>query len=344
MVSLDIFHKDPFTTIQLTAAVEKVPYQPTLLGEMGIFDPKPIRTEGLFVEERQGVLALVQSSPRGTPPPLERTTENRTARYFKTPRLAHGDTIYAHELQGIRQFGEEAELMEVQAEVARRLAGPTGILANLDYTEEHMRLGAVQGVVTDADGSTIYSFYDEFGIAAPAAVSFALAAGTANSLRPIINGIVRAMARASQGAFTPATRVKALCGDTFYDDFVNHPDVIRTFVNWSAAADIREGTTGGAFQSFPFAGVDWINYRGSDDTTTITVPTNEARFFPVNAPGVFVKAMSPADRMEFVGELGRPRYVYPVFDTDRNQFWRMEAYAFPLYMCTRPGVLYSGTA
>jgi hypothetical protein len=342
MVSLDIFNKDPFTTIQLTQAIEKVPFQPTLLGDMNIFDPKPVRTEGIFVEERQGKLTLIQTSPRGTPPPSERVTEERTARYFKTPRLAEGDTIYAHELQNIRAFGEEAELMEVQAEVARRLSGPTGILKNLEYTEENMRLGALQGILLDADGSQIYSFFDEFQIAAPAEIAFDLAAQTPNTLRLIINGIVRGMARASQGAFTPMTRIKALCGDQFYDGLVNHTDVVKTFLNWSAAADIREGTSGGAFQAFPFAGIDWINYRGSDDGATIAVPTDKVKFFPVDAPGVFTKVLSPADRMEFVGALGQPRYVYPIFDTQRNQWWRMEAYAFPLYMCNRPGVLYSG--
>jgi hypothetical protein len=68
------------------------------------------------------------------------------------------------------------------------------------------------------------------------------------------------------------------------------------------------------------------------------------KFFPVEAPGVFTKVMSPADRMEYVGQLGQPRYVYPIPDRDRNQWWRMEALAFPLYMCNRPGVLYSGRA
>jgi hypothetical protein len=75
--------------------------------------------------------------------------------------------------------------MQVQAEVARRLAGPTGLIANVRYTWENMRLGAVQGLLVDADGSTLYNWFDEFGSSAPAEVDFNLAAGTANSLRPI---------------------------------------------------------------------------------------------------------------------------------------------------------------
>ncbi|HEV2365405.1 MAG TPA: major capsid protein [Caulobacteraceae bacterium] len=344
MVSLDIFHQDPFSTIQLTEAVEKVPFQPTLLGDMGIFEPEPIRTTALMVEERTGILTLIKTSERGTPQNSERITEKRTARYFAVPRITQGDTIYANEIQNIRAFGTETELMQVQAEAARRLSGPTGLLANVAYTWENMRLGAVQGVLLDADGSQIYSWFDEFQITAATEVGFNLAAGVANSIRPLCNQIVRAMARASQGAFRPTTRVIALCGDTFYDEFVNHPDVIRTFLNWAAAEDIRTGGTGGAFSSFRFAEIDWINYRGSDDNSTVALPVDRVKFFPVGAPGVFKKAIAPADRFEYVNTLGKDVYVYPIFDRDRNEWWRQEVYSYPLFICTRPAVLQSGRA
>jgi hypothetical protein len=344
VVSLNVFYQDPFSTIQLTKAIDKIPFQPTLLGDMGLFEPFPIRTTALMIEERQGVLTLIKTTPRGAPINFERVTEKRTARFFNVPRIVAGDTIMAAELQNIRQFDTETELMQVQAEVARRLAGPTGLLSSIAYTWENMRLGAIQGIVLDADGSTIYNFFNEFQVAPPTPVAFSLSSDIANSLRPIINNLVRTMARASQGAFTPMTRVTALCGDQFYDEFVNHPDVIRTFLNWSAAQDIRDGTSGGAFDSFRFAGVDWINYRGSDDNSTIKIPTNEVFFFPRNAPGVFQKVMAPADRFEYINTPGKDVYVYPIFDRDRNEWWRQECYSYPLFICTRPAVLQNGTA
>lgn len=342
MTMLDIFHQDPFTSIQLTAAVERVPYQPVGLGELGIFDPMPIRTKALTVEERTGKLTLIPTSPRGAPL-VERTTEKRKVRYFDVPRIAKEDTITADELQSIRAFGTESELMQVQAEVARRLNGPTGLLRDVEYTWENMRLGAVQGILVDADGaSVLYNWFDEFQITQPTEVAFNLAAQTANSLRPIINGIVRGMARAAQGAFTPMTRVYALCADDFYDAFVNHTDVIRTFINWSDARDIRGGNQGAAFGAFEFAGVTWLNYRGSDDSSTIAVPAGKVKFFPVNAPGVFQVAYSPAETFDFVNTPGKPQYVLPIFDRDRNAWWKMEVYSYPLFVCTRPEILFRG--
>lgn len=343
MVSLDIFHQDPFSTIQLTAAVERVPFQPSALGELNIFDPMPIRTKALMIEERTGKLSLIPSSSRGSPP-TERTTEIRKARYFDVPRIMTADTVTADELQSIRQFGTESELMQVQTEVARRLSGPTGLLRNVEYTWENMRLGAVQGQLLDADGSTvIYNWFDEFQIAQPVEIAFNLAAATPaeGALRVLCNQVVRGMARAAKGAFTPATQVYGLCGDTFWDELVSHPDVTKTYYNWSAATELRKGQ---AFEAIRFGGINFFNYRGSDDNTTIAVGADRVKFFPVGAPGVFMTAWSPAESFDFVNTLGKPVYVQPIFDRDRNAWWRMEVTSYPLYICTRPEVLFSGRA
>lgn len=343
MASLDIFNQDPFTTVSLTAAVDKFPYQPGALGELALFDDDPIRTTALVVEQRQGRLVIIPLSERGEEG-TQRTTEKREARYFEVPRLRHSDTVYANELQNIRAFDTESELMQVQDEVARRLAGPTGLLKNIEYTWEFQRLAAVQGLFTDADGSIRYDWFQEFGIAKAAEVAFNLAAGTANSLRPLCNQITRSMARKAQGAFTASTRVFALCGDAFYDAFVNHPDVIRTFVNWSDAQEIRGGGAGGAYSSFEFGGIRWINYRGSDDNETIKIPDDKVKFFPQGAPGVFRRALAPGESFQWVNTPGKPVYVVPIMDRDRNEWWKMEVSSYPLHICTRPEVLLSGRA
>ena len=343
MASLDIFNQDPFSTVTLTAAVDKYPYQPTGLGALGIFEDVPIRTTALVVEQRQGQLVVIPFSDRGEEG-TQRTTEKRQARYFDIPRLRHSDTIYANELQNIRAFGEESELMQVQDEVARRLSGPTGLTSNIEYTWEYQRLAAVQGLFTDSDGSIKYDWFQEFGITPASEVGFNLAAGTANSLRPLCNQITRSMARKAQGAFTPSTKVFALAGDSFYDLFVNHPDVIRTFVNWSDAQEIRGGNAGGAFEAFEFGGIRWVNYRGSDDNTTIKIPDDKVKFFPVGAPGVFRRALAPGESFQWVNTPGKPIYVVPIFDRDRNEWWKMEVSSYPLHICTRPEVLLSGKA
>jgi hypothetical protein len=343
MASLDIFRSDPFSTFQMTSAIERLPYQPDGIDALGVFTDNPIRTTAVGVEERNGVLSVIPISERHTPPNSERTTERREMRYFQTKRIVQGDTIWADEIQNIREFGQETELMQVMTEAARRLSGPTGLIQNIRYTHENMRLAAVKGILVDADGSSIYNWYDEFGFQPALPFYFDLATATANTLRPLINKMVRGMARSSKGAFRPNTKVYALCGDLFWDLFTNHPDVIRTFLNWNEAREIRDGDQGAAFSTFRFGGVEWVNYRGSDDNSTIKIADNEVEFFS-DAPGVFERTLAPAETIEWVNTPGKEFYVIPIFDRDRNMWFRNEVYSYPLFICKRPDTLRKGFA
>jgi hypothetical protein len=343
---LDIFHSDPFTAIALTDAVQRNPYNPVGLGTLNLFDPNPIRTKALAIEERTGKLVLIPYSARGAEG-TQRTTEKRKMRYFDVPRLLHDDTIYAEELQSVREFGTESILMQIETEVARRMSGPTGLLASVEYTKEYLRLAAIQGMCLDPkDGTFMYNWFDEFQITQAPEIAFNLAPAvpTPNTLRPLCNQIIRTMARKSQGAFTPTTRVYAICGDVFYDQFVNHPDVIRTFINWSDARALRDNSQGAAFDQFDFSGITWFNYRGSDDNATIKLQDDKVKFFPVGAPGVFREAMAPGETVDWVNTPGKPVYVLPIFDLLRRMWWKIETYSYPLMICTRPEVLLSGRA
>ena len=261
-------------------------------------------------------------------------------RNFECVRLAESDRIMADELQDIRAFGSETEMMQVQDEVARRLSGPAGIMSKIELTWENMRLGAIQGIVTDADGSVLVNFFTEFGIAQPAEIAFDFANTVAGALRPKIEqNVVRPMVRAGKGSFTTGSSIVALCGDAFWDDLVNHDEIRTTFLNQQAASALREKTAFGAFQ---FAGVDWFNYRGTDDNSTVAVATDTAKFFPQNASNVFSVSWAPAEFTPFVNTLGRPMYPMVLPDEKRQAFVDIEVYSYPLFMCKQPGMLFRG--
>jgi hypothetical protein len=349
-VSLDVFNTDPFKTIQLTQAVEKVPFLPQGIGGLGIFEDDPIYVETAVVEERDGLLALIPFSERGTDG-LQRTTELRKARAFKVPRLRHEDTVYARELANIREFGTESVLMQVMTEVARRFAGPAGLLRNIEYTWEYQRLAAIQGLLLDSDGSTLYNWFTEFGVTQPTEIAFNLSANVEGALRPLANSVVRGMARAAKGGFLQSTEIYAACGDDFWDAFTTHQDVTRTYYNWQAAQELRTGAAFDtktfepaqlSFQAMYFAGIYWFNYRGSDDASTIAIAHDKVKFFPRGAPGIFRRVLSPGESIDWVNTLGRPYYARIIPDVQRNEWAKPEVSSYPLHICTRPAVLYSG--
>ena len=335
---LDIFKSNAFSLTSLVAAIEKIPFQPQRLGELGIFESVPSMTKSVSIEERSGVLSLLPLSQRGAPLG-QRTTEKRKIRDFGCRRIAKQDVIMADELLGVRAFGSEIDMVSAQAEVARRFAGPTGLLRDIELTWEYMRLAAIQGLFVDpADASTVYNYFTEFSIS-PNSVAYldlAAAAPDPGELRKNITAIVRTVLRKLQGGGGPSVRIHALCSDTFWDALTSHVEVRQTFINWNAAVELRSGN---AFGAMSFGGIDWENYRGTDDGSTVTVPTDTALIFPVGAPGMFQTVWAPSEFLEDVGQRGRPVTPKVIPDLERNAKVTIEAYSYPLFLCTRPGAL-----
>lgn len=337
MATLDVFNSDAFSLTSLSSQVEKVDYVPGLIGSLGVFEPVPVRTRTVWVDRREGEVNLIQTSANGAPPE-ELVRDDRSAVPLKAVRLAKGSTIYAAEIAGWRAFGSENEQTVVMTEYARRMAR---VRQDIEYTHEKHRLGALQGILLDADGSTIYNYATEFGETIPAATSFELDVNTTD-VRGICHAITRSVARSAKGAWIDGrTTLHALAGDAFYDALINHPQVRETYLNWSAAADLRGNAAFGAFQ---YGGITFHNYRGSDDNSEIAVNTDQVKFFPVGAVDVFKQVMAPADEfIEYVGAPGQNVYSINIRDKDRNAWVRNEQYSYPLYICQRPGILRTGT-
>jgi hypothetical protein len=321
----------------MLAAIEHTSFKPQYLGSLGLFSDEPSATRAVTVEARDSTLSLIPTSPIGAPLP-QLTADARKLRTFMTTRLAKGSRIMAEEVQGVRAFGSTSELQQVQELVARRLQR---LRDDMELTHEHHRLGAVQGILLDADGSTLVNYFTEFGVQQPAVVEFDFTTLEAGEVRALIEGsITRPMIRAAQGAFVTGSRIIALCGDDFWDGLVNHAEVRQTYINWQAAMALREAT---AFSTFPYAGVDWVNYRGTDDNSTVAISSSDAKFF-IQAPGIFQVAWAPAEFIDTVNRPGVPLRPMVVPDpSGRNAFVDVEVYSYPLFFCTRPKTLYRAT-
>jgi hypothetical protein len=327
---MDVFEADGFSSIEMTAALNKQDYLPSFLGDMGLFRVRRIRTEKFAIEEKDGQLSLIQSSPRGAP--IDQSQRpRRNYRDFRTVRLAQGDRITADEVQGIRAFGEETELMQVQREVAER---QMALRRDLELTWEHMRLGAIMGIVTDADGSTIYDFFSEFNVSQPSEINFALSTNS-TEVQAKCAQVVRAMQKNAKGAWGPGAYVGAVVGDNFFDSLVTHPEV-RDAYKQQQSQQLRANL---AYQELQFGGIRFVNYRGTDDGSTVSIGTDKAKFFPVNAPGAFEVAFSPGEAFDFANTPGQDFYTMLVPDRDRNMYVDVEAYSYPMFYPTRPAML-----
>jgi hypothetical protein len=339
MAMIDIFNDDAFNTVTLTNALSKIPYKPQMLGSLGIFQPKPIRGIDIAYEKMEGTLSLIQTSQRGAP--LEqRGNEKRDIRVFRTRRIAKASKLRADEILGIRAFGSESELQQAQDEVMRRMIA---LRDDLDLTMENQRLGAVQGIVLDANGDVLDNWFTAWDGSQPSEIDFDLdnAAPASGAVKKLCNQVIRTMARNAKGAFTPSTRVIGLCGDAFYDDLTSHKEVVQTFLNQQAANSLREDYAD-VFEQFRYGGITWANYRGTDDGSTVAVGADKVKFFPLGANGVFDWVQAPGESFAAAQGIGQPFYANVIPDTKRDEYVEIEVKAYPLLVCTLPQCLLRG--
>lgn len=334
MEIVDVLNDDAFSMASMSEAINEAESPPDHLESMGIFRPEPIRTETVMIEKQSEKLSLVQTSERGMPVE-QRAKGSRDIRHLSTTRIAKGDTIRASELAFVRGLGETDAIQAVQEEFARRM----GLVRDdMRLTKENMRLGAMQGLLTDADGTVIYDYASEFGIAKNAETTFALGTLSDGALREkIANTVIRPMRKAAKGA--RYTQVHAKCGDEFWDNLIKNPEVRETYKIQNDGAELRNS---GLDFVLNFGGVLWENYQG-DDESKVAIPATKVKFFPGGqGSDVFKEALAPGESFADIGQLGQEWYAMQLMDEKRNQFVELEVYSYPLFYCRRPKMLFSG--
>jgi hypothetical protein len=331
MSLLDIFRTDAFSLTSLTAAAVKAPFKPARLAQLGLFHASGISTTTALIEEISGRLSLIQTSPRGGPASTI-GTQKRTMRSFVVPHLEREARIMAESLQGVRAFGSDSEAEAIQNVINRTVAD---LRAMHEVTLERHRVSALQGIVLDADGSTLLNLFTAFNVTqSTAALNFSDA-----DLRSEIIAAQR-MSEYSLGA-EPISGYRALCGDTFFDRLVDSVAVRASFVNQEGAilrADLRKG--------FEFGGVIWENYRGrvgadqpedieDEQEATPFIADEEGYLFP-EGTGIFQTYYAPADFMETVNTIGLPIYVKAAPDEKYNRHVDLHSQSNPLCLNLRP--------
>ena len=324
------FHTPAFSMAALTAAINILPNRYGRMEALNIFPARPVRLRQIIVEEQNGVLNLLPALPPGSPGTVGRRGK-RTMRSFVIPHIPHDDVVLPEEVQGVRAFGTESEAETV----AGVMAGHLETMRNKHaITLEHLRMGALKGVILDADGSTIYDLYDEFDIAAKT-VNFELTTATTN-VKGKCNEVLGHVEENLKGEFM--TGIHCLCSPEFFEKLTGHAKVEKAFENWQQGIvlinDMRSG--------FTYGGITFEEYRGqatdANGTSRRFIAAGEAHCFPLGTVDTFGTYFAPADFNETANTLGQPLYA----KQEPRKFDRgtdLHTQSNPLPMCHRPGVL-----
>ena len=322
MPMLDIFNTDAFSTVSLTDGILKAPHKPGRIGSLGLFRERGITTTTVVVEEKDGRLSLISTSPRGGPGDTI-GSQKRTARSFVVPHLERESTVLADEVQNIRAFGSETDSEAVQALINERLID---LRAMHEVTLEHFRVGAIKGSILDADGSTVlFNLFTEFGVSQQVK-DIALGTSTTD-----VRAAAVAIMRLSEGELgaEPVTGYRAFCGDEFFDALVGH-DEVKESLKYQESQLLRTDLRAG----FEFGGISWENYRGTVGGVSF-FPTALAYVVPVGT-NIFTTHFAPADFIETVNTVGLPIYAKTVSDPELNRWAKIHSQSNPLALCLRP--------
>lgn len=326
----NVFEADIFSQVELTASLNKMPYKPARLGQMGLFTEKPIRTTSAVVEEQSGKLVLINTKARGASGDVY-SKERRSARSFLVPHLPLNAQVLADDVQGVRAMGSEDQLLEFSSEVNDKLEA---MRQSHEYTHEWHRVGAISGIVLDGDLTTeIVNWFDEFGITEKV-ITIDLSAETGDEVKEKAREVRHHIEDALGG--TPFSSIHAMCSREFFTDLILKPEIKAAYERWNSGQFLREDQ-----QAFSYGGIMWEEYRGKVGTTSF-IDSDTCRFFPVGAPDVFNVAVAPANFIETVNQRGQLIYA----KQERMKFdmgMEIHTQSNVLHFCNRPACLVKGT-
>jgi hypothetical protein len=337
----DVFRSDAFSAVELTRSISVVPNLYGRLNELNLFPSEPIPTTSVAVTYENGVLNLLPTKPRGAPA-TQGQTGRRQARVFAIPHIPHEDLVTAGDVQDRMAYGGAYAMDSVVEFVNRKLITMRN---KHSITLEHLRMGALNGVVLDADGGTLVDFFAEFGVTQKS-VNFALAVA-ATDVNAKIREVVRHIEDNLLGEVM--TGVHCLCSPEFFDALIAHPEIKEAYKFY---ATVQNPLQRDVRRAFEHQGVTFEEYRGfatqlnADGTTTTRrfIAAGHARFFPVGTTETFATYFAPAD---IIGQENLPPstevYVAQALDPEFARWVKLHTQSNPLPVVKRPALLVRGT-
>jgi len=315
----DAFNSNAFGLTSLTASINHLPFTPTRIAELGLFEEAGVNTVDVAVEEINGTIQLLPALPRASDGTVI-TRDLPNARPIRCPHIPARATIMADEVQGVRAFGSETMADTVQNRINEKLAKGR---RSIDYTMETHRVAAIMGSYYNANGSTT-SLFTEFGVTQQSVGMVLLTSTT--KVRQKCFDIFKAI-KAGLGGI-PYRGVRVFCGDTFWSSLIGHEVINATYLNSQDAAAVRGDPT----KQFAWGGITWEWYSGTSDCL---IPLTEAYAVPEGVPGMFLTRYAPAPYAETVNTNGLPYYAKSkMMGFDKGA--EIEMQSNPLNICTIP--------
>lgn len=342
----DIFNSNAFSVVEVSRAIDLIPIKWGRLGELAIFPDRPVPTTTVMIEFRNNQLYVLPTRPRGAPPTAG-GVGRRQALPFSMVHIPHEDAVTADEVQNVRGFGLPLAMETAMNVVNRKLLTMRN---KHDITIEHLRAGALQGIIYDSDGSTVINnLFTTFGVTRPQ-MYFDWAGGSYDVVH-LCNQLKRWMQDKLLGDVN--TGIRAFCAPDFFDKMLSNATVLKAYQLYTARMELNpisdDLTMTMQNRAFPFGGIMWEEYRANssyeaaDGSTTAIkfIPDGTCQFAPIGTSFTFDTFWAPATFLETVNTPGQ-RFYAKMAPEKYNRRWDIYTESNPLPLCAKPLVLVQG--
>lgn len=318
------------TASELTRAVNLLPVKPTRFGDLGLFEERGVRTRTVALDVWHGRFVLVPNKDRrDEATPMAGRGSKWKTETFQTTHLPFSDVLLPDDVQDLRAFGTE-ELSTTDRVLNDRMQD---LKDSITATVEYHRVGAVKGVVHDANGGVLLNLFEAAGVTQKK-ITIPMPAEKPVNGNPIKKAVYDAKRNAQRylSGFT-VQRYEAMCSPSFFDALTGHALVREAYELWQAAQD-RFG--GDDRKGFTYGDVTFWDCPDEIDGKAL-VDDGKANLYPV-AKGLFSTYYAPANWNETVNTIGLPLYA-KVEPRDMGKGFNLEVQSNPLCLCHVPAAL-----
>ncbi|MDO5769660.1 MAG: major capsid protein, partial [Psychrobacter sp.] len=317
---MPLSNESKFGVNAMTDAINKLPVTPTIIRSLGIFKPEYLKTTSVAIEANGGVLSLVPSKPRGTPGEPVATGDRGTRNSFEMIHLPKDDVVRADDVQNVRSFGSDNKTQAVAEKVNDKLAD---MKADIEYTREHLMLGAIKGKILDADGTPLIDIYDRFKLTRKV-FDWKLSSDASN-VGKMIDDVVTFLNKKRGGE--PVDGWTVICSPEFMQAVVYHKTITALYERFQDGKVYREGDTNVGFKH---KNLEFIQYDHVFESG-LQIEAGEAEIIPKGTRKTFREYFAPGDFSSAVNTTALPYYASRE-PLPHGKGWSLHAQSNPLPM------------
>ena len=332
---------NPFEPQTIGQALDVLPNRFSRVGQMNIFDRRPIATTTVTVIMRKGRLVLLNPVARSGP----RQEQNRTLKNsitFDIPTFKFGDVITPEDIQNVVRFAPGPLQAEQVADAeARRLQS---VRDTHDETFEFFRLAALKGQIVDPLGNLMYNLFDAFSIQKK--IIYMDLDNPLTDITDHTSAITDHIATELKGE-TSDGGVHVMCGKDMRRKINRHPSRTKWLEQHPDAASLlaksRDIGDPNAMRTTYVDGVmfeeNTEQFENINGETLIPIETNRGYAFPTGTTEMFPEYDAPANRMDTVNVAPNEEIFVSYEDLKHDKGIDLDTESNKLPLCTAPRLL-----